>query len=585
MPDDLPTVSERAILSWAGPLDFRLGRVISSDGQILHQKRSANVIEALCREISPRPYRVRVVLSGNDIESASCTCSIGETGHCPHVAATLIAYSKDPERFGVAVGLDAALERRSKSELIELINRLLALRPGLEDFPETFLATRHPDQGLLDPATCRRYASFAFQVRHCDYDSAIVAADDLERSLEQGDEYLALEDFRSALIVYSAIAAGILDCSEIVTVLVDCDNGELAAALNHCITGLAKGLAGAAGDAAIRNKALRTLLELHLHDVIYSDSLFAGKSGALIKEHASGIEKALLTAWIRADMPVGLTWPDHIDRQLRGRFLLELAQGELDEDACLQICRESGLAIELADRLLQMGRLDDALDAIGMAWGPELPELGELFDRHGKAHSIEPSLHECFESSRDSNLAEWLKTHYIGYRKYSRALPIAEFLFERDPGASGYRELRELALHAGQWENIRLHALHGISTSGQINALANEYIDEGEVEPALELAGHAYLGAHVMKRLIRAVEAVATTSLREAPSYFRCLAEIYIELRGRKNYKQACRQLISMRDLLRRLGRDSDWQGFLAELRRGTRNRPALQDEMLRSGL
>ena len=54
-------------------------------------------------------------------------------------------------------------------------------------------------------------------------------------------------------------------------------------------------------------------------------------------------------------------WGDDYHRRAHGRFLLELESDDLDDDAFLGICRESGLMTELVDRLLTLGRLDEAM--------------------------------------------------------------------------------------------------------------------------------------------------------------------------------------------------------------------------------
>ena len=351
---------------WAGPLNHRLARFIVSSGELFGLRRRGAVIEGFCREISDPPWRAKAEVRSRKIRGASCSCAQGEKGRCPHVAAILLAYESNPERFLASHADNAPLENQSKSELIENIRQMRAQAAGSEH--QTRLEAGYRHQGN-DLPTLRRHASIAFMVSDQDYETAVHVAADLERSLRRGDRHLAQREFRKAIVAHAAVALAILDYSEVVTILVDRDDGELRAALGGAITGLASGLAGAEPEDSIRKLALGTLFCVHLEDLNYGGCMFGERAGTLIAEHASTTERALLTSWVRAGMPTGLEWPDHIQRQLRGRFLLELGHMDLDEEAVLGICREAGLAAELADRLLPVGRLDEVISEFGICSG------------------------------------------------------------------------------------------------------------------------------------------------------------------------------------------------------------------------
>ena len=44
-------------------------------------------------------YQVRARVFEGKIKEARCTCSIGKYGICPHIAAVLVTYSRNPEQF------------------------------------------------------------------------------------------------------------------------------------------------------------------------------------------------------------------------------------------------------------------------------------------------------------------------------------------------------------------------------------------------------------------------------------------------------------------------------------------------------
>ena len=577
--------SKRAILAWCGPLNHRLGRFIVSSGDLFDLRRRGSTIEGSCREIANPPWKATAQIHGGNIREAACTCALGETGQCPHVAAILLACEADPARFIAARPPNFPLESRSKSELIEIINQMRVRSSGLEVQPGLDPGDRFWADDGLDLPTLRLYASSAFMIWECDYETAVRVARELERSLERGDGHLAQREYRHAIMAHSAVALAILDYSEVVTVLVDQDDGELRAALAHAISGLAAAIAGADAETPIRKFALRTLFNAHMEDVNYGGCMFGEKAGALLAEHASTAERALLTSWIRAGMPPDSTWPDHVRRQLRGRYLLQLGRQDLDEEATLEICRESGLAAELADRLLSAGRLDAALAGLELAWGSELPGIGEVFRRHGFTDLILPFLDQQFESQPSRDLAGWLKRTHLERGEDRQALPAAEYLFEREPEVMEYLEFRDLAVKAGAWGRELRRRLIGSMSSADVDLIAGLYMEGGEIEPAIEIAEFQDLGTWNLEPLIRAAEAIADSNPGAAAAHFHHLAEICIRRRGRQRYQQACRLLIRTRVLLRDSDRAADWQRLIDDLRQRNDSLPALQDELNRFGL
>lgn len=536
-------------------------------------------------EMSPPAQRARVHFSSGKITGASCTCAAGEEGRCQHVASLLLVYAKDPAGFASTDGLSKDLERRSKPELIELLNQLLEPQASLEERPDPVLAASRRIGDLKDPDAYRRYVAHAFQTHEFNFWGAARVASELEDFLVEGERSLEQEDYGHAVFVFSAIATTILDYSETVANLIDHDNEELASALQHCIHGVARGISGAAGDSEIRNKGLRSLLEVHLFDVNRSSDLFLGRAGELIIESATGAEKALVASWLRANLPTGRSGIHYFHRQMRGRFLLELVEGELDEGSILEICRECGLVADLVDRLLHRNRVEEALSEIAMAWSLDLAQIAKVFELHGHADDVEPLLVERFEYDQDYKLAGWLCRRHFGRGDQAGALPYLERVFASDPDHASYRELREIALDAGEWEDVRSRVAGELIGSRDFYTLVARFIYEGEVVAALELAELSFVGKHYMQQLEAGVADAAGAHPRTAVDLSRRLAEVFLKRPNRQNYQGACRQLVRMRDLSRRLGLESAWDEYIAGLRGRYPKRPALHDELSRFGL
>lgn len=94
-------VAESIVHTWVGEVQFNRGLNYVVQGMLKQSRRRGFVISALCegKRNGPQKYRVRATVVEGKIEEAFCTCSIGKYGVCPHIAAILIHYSRNPEQF------------------------------------------------------------------------------------------------------------------------------------------------------------------------------------------------------------------------------------------------------------------------------------------------------------------------------------------------------------------------------------------------------------------------------------------------------------------------------------------------------
>jgi uncharacterized Zn finger protein len=90
-------------------------------------------LEAFCEAGSqPEPYYVTASLTENGIAEASCTCPYDYGGSCKHIVALLLTYVRRAQVFEKRPPFDAALNARSKDELIALIQKMLTYYPDLK---------------------------------------------------------------------------------------------------------------------------------------------------------------------------------------------------------------------------------------------------------------------------------------------------------------------------------------------------------------------------------------------------------------------------------------------------------------------
>ncbi len=582
MSDTIPEVSESAISAWVGRRGFQLGRSYLENGALFDLRRQGSALRACCQGSMPQPYRLRVAFGSEGIEEAHCSCPVGRGGHCKHVGALLLAWLDQPGAFRVLAELDAGLEQRSKGELIALIKQMLQLQPDLETLLEAVLPGGDRRGVPVDPETYRRQVSSAFRRGGDDWMAPRGIAADIGVTVNAGDGFLALDDYANAGIVYGAVAQEILQHHDM---MLD-EDGFLGEVVDRCVEGLGSCLAGGGDNAAVRESSLQTLFDIYRFDVDYGGAGLGEAAPDLILEHATGEEKRAVAGWVRAAMPDGNSWSDNYHRQVHGRFLLHLEMAHLDDAAFMSICRESGLLSELVDRLLTLGRLEEAIAEAEPAGDYELLTLADIFREHGCGRRVEPLLVERIESSQDRRLVEWLKERYKERGELADALVLAQRLLERRPNLAGYQEVRELSRQLGVWQELRPQLLAGWSGAGEYVLLTDVYLEEGEIDLALKTVKQRKPGFRSgAEQLVRVAQAASETQPQSALDIYRQQAESLIEARGRENYRWACEHLVKVRDLYRRLSQEPAWTGYVADLRERHRRLPALKEELSKAGL
>lgn len=344
MSETVPAVNAETVAAWTGPRSLQLGRSYFENEAIFDLRRQGSSLKASCQGSMPQPYRLRVAFGAQGIEDAHCSCPVGRRGRCKHIGALLLAWLDQPDAFRTVPELDVDLERRGKDELIALIKRMLRLEPDLETLLEETPPGGDQRSAPVNPETYRRQVSSAFRRGGNEWMAYPRIAEDVDGIVSAGDDFLALDDGASASVVYQAAARGILE---------HYDPGydeewNLGDVVDRCVEGLGDCLASMDDDARGREQALQALFEIYRHDVDCGGIGLGEAAPVLILEHASDGEKRVVAGWVRAAMGSG----DDYHRRAHGRFLLELESDDLDDDAFLGVCRESGLMTELVDRLL-----------------------------------------------------------------------------------------------------------------------------------------------------------------------------------------------------------------------------------------
>ncbi|MDY7076215.1 MAG: SWIM zinc finger family protein, partial [Chloroflexota bacterium] len=558
MPDQRLTESD--IRRWTDERSFGRGQGYSRGGYVLNPRRQGDTIEARCQGSRPQPYHVEITLGPDGIASGTCSCPVGSGGHCKHAVALLLTWLHEPDSFTAVDDLETALDRRSKGELVVLIRRMLARYPDLETLLELPIVGEGSPPPV-DVEVIRRQARSAFAgIGYDDWGATYGVAQQLLELVEIGDDYAERESWRDAATIYQTVAQETL---EHYGMLHD-EEGYFHPVVNGCVEGLGECLKATEEDVQ-REVLLHALFDVYRWDVDFGGIDMGYQAPSIILEQATLEEKQQVAGWVRAAMPAGESWSDNHHRQVYSGFLLNLEKDQMDDEAFLRVCRETKRWRDLVDRLLALGRVEEAGATAREVSDYELLRLADIFASHDHADLAEELIRERPPTDRDSRLTVWLKERARERGDLAEALALAEELFWQQPAVSGYQELRDLALPLERWDELRTAILARLADDEKYRLLTEIHLEEGGIDRALETLKQVRASAWGWgggPLSIQVAQAAEESRPQEAIRIYVERAGQLIAARGRGNYAEAARYLCRVRDLHHRLDEQEAWETF-----------------------
>jgi len=588
----IPTINEQDIRDLVGDASIQRGQQYYRRGAIFETRRQGLALKARCEGSRSTAYHVEVTFNSKEIDSTDCSCPIG--GYCKHVVALLLTWLNDPEEFTEQQDIDAVLEGRSKAELILLIKLMLHKEPELEWLLETTQPAGEMGRAAANPEIYRRQVEAAFKHGGNDWDAAYGISDELYSIKDIADDFARQQDYASATTVYEQIVMGVI---ENVDSYQD-DDGDLRGVIRACADELGECLqnVGQEDDKATREKIIHSLFEVYRFDADSGGIGIGDEVPDLLLEYTTDEEKETVAGWVRESLSkiTGTSWSDQFHRQWYGSFLLELEAGKLDDEAYLRMCKETDRIHDMVNRLLDLGRVDEAVKEAEHVSDYDLLSMGDIFVQHGHEAIAERLIQGRSRSSDDTRLLEWLKKHYYARNDLVATLELALDLFRKQPPVLAYyQEIRGLAQRLDRWENIRPTLLAHLQQSQNTHLLIQIALDEGEIDKAIELVksrqktessssyGYGYgftYGVGVIA--IEVAKAAEETRPRAAIEIYQQYSERLIAQRGRPSYQEACQYLLRVRELYQKLDENEIWTNYITKLRDNNRMLRALKEEM-----
>jgi len=574
----IPHIKISAVINWTDDAYFKRGQGYYASGAIYEQRREGMRIKSKCSGSQAPFYRQEVIFNSKGIESAECSCSVGDGGHCKHTIALLLTWVNDPDSFQEIEALDAILDKRSKPELITIIKEMLEQEPDLESLLD--LPIIGEENKPINIKAIRQQVQRAF--RDIDYEWGYTEEikRDLNPLLKLAAGYLSRGDAENSALIYMTVVEAILgnenaamgdEESRLLGVSYDC-----AEALGNCLSSI--------NDKKNRLEILQVLFSVHQWDTIKLGGVGAADCvPEILVEKTTPDERIEIAKWTRELMPKGDSWSNGYHREVLGKLLLDLEADTLDDEAYLKICRQTGRLNDLVERLSILNRTREAEDAVRGAEDYPLFKTLEIFIQHKQADLAEKLVTERLEpvgKEVDERLIEWLSERYKQRGDLAGSLKLEERLFWKYPNLERYKKLHKLAKQLSRWDALRTQIVMELEKKKDFNFLINLYLYEKEVGnalTALEKLPERW-GNHELH--IEVAQAAKKQYPQEALRIFAKETERFINYRDRGNYAQAALCLREVRDIHRQVNDIPAWSKTIADIRERYKRLPALQDEL-----
>jgi hypothetical protein len=376
------------------------------------------------------------------------------------------------------------------------------------------------------------------------------------------------------------------------------EDGALGRVVQACVEGLGACLEGEREDEALREKILEAIFAVYRFDVDHGGFGLTRDIPPEFLQSTTPEEKHLVAQWVRTALAELREKKQESDWRLQhyGGLLLALKADVLNDEEFLRIGRETKSIQAVVTRLLELGRVDEAVQDASQANGWQLVKLADLFDQYGQHGAVERMMDEKAQQERYTMYADWLKSHYLAKNNLAAALEMAQLIFQKRPWFAEFQKMREISMELGNWEAVRQEALMFLETTNNTSTLVEVALDEGDIERALQLlkatkpAGPEssqwqYDYARTPAVALKAAERTEEAYPRASIDLYQQHVEHLIVGRGRANYQVACSYLAKIRSLYEKLDETGQWTTYIAWLRKRYSRLSTLKQELVAAGL
>ncbi len=558
---------------------YNRGQGYYEEGAIHHPIKRGNTLEADCE--GTMTYHVKVEFDGKGIQKAKCTCPYEFGGDCKHIVALLLMYVHEPKSFVEQDEVQKSLQNRSKEELIKIIEQMIAMYPDLVHFLD-----RPAKAKPISLDTFRRNLSRALK-KYSSWENR--EAETVAASLMKTAKQISIQgDWQTASAIYSLILEEILHTDGFYD-----EEGGFYTSIESIFDDLDTCLAqpAIANDDILRPKLLMTLLEFSFAD----ETDFASDVEEILLKHAKPSDLPAIRQAVQARMNKykKMSYGDWIAKSL-AEFLVKIdAVDHVDPEVTLQRLREEGMFSVLFEKLLSMGRHDEAIAVLEKKLlhnHERLPALNSLVASGFQKKAIAIGQTTLNHTYHD-HLAYWLLEQYQATHNPTAALEIQLKRLYEQPIVELYIEVKLTAIELGQWDKIQPDILKHLTAKGYFAALTYLYLHEHDWDKAWQSAEKGMkqkmplLWWHDQRLDLQ----VAKLAYRDTPEKALPVLIDYaykeIAGRSRSHYQTATDYLAKVQEIYDILGEVEKWEDLITGIRQEFKTLRALQDELQKAGL
>lgn len=589
-------LTEHDIRRFVGKQNFSKGQQSVRNGAIVGPVRQGMILKAYCYGSLPEPYRVQVAFDDTSITTTLCSCS-GDTSidgkcACEHVAALLLTWHMRPGAFTQMDDIDTILERQSKAQLLTLIKQLFQKQPEVE-----WQLTMPPPPGHkrvpVDTDEYRRQVDAAFQHASREWDAVYGISSDLSTITATAVHFAQQRNYANSAAIYEVVARETLSYYS----SYHDEDGALGRIVQECVEGLGACLENEPDDELLRKQILTAIFAVYRFDVDHGGFGLTKDIPSEFLQSTTPEEKHQIAQWVHAALAELQQNKQESEWRWQhyGSLLLALEADRLSDEEFLRIGRETKSVQEVVARLLELSRVDEAVQDASQVDGWQVVKLADLFVQYGQDVAIERMMYEKAQQERHTIAAEWLKNHHLAKNHLAAALEMAELIFRKRPWLAEYQKIRELAIQLGTWETARQATHTFLKTMHNTSTLVEIALDEGDSEQALHLLEaarpHGHEGYQWKYDYARTPDVALKAAERTEEAYPHASIDLYqqhvehlITERGRGNYQVACRYLVKIRSLYEKLDEPEQWTNYIASLRKLHSRLSTLKKELAVAG-
>jgi hypothetical protein len=518
------------------------------------------------------------------------------------------------------------LRKKSHEELLFLVEQLMERKPDIQPLIELLMELPFPDASkdgktsgkgnsrTLNLASIHKQLEGALYYAGQGWESVGLIATELRRLCGIGDDFAEAGEWANAQAVYATITGEAIASYEELE-----DEWQIAAIIDECTAGLALCLDAQRDlpenerlSVADREELLTSLLEIWQFGQDYG-GIETDVVGTIVR-NVTEDERKMVEEWLREkiDSGQGSKWRN----QSLVSFLVKLQEeAHISNEDLIEEYRKAGLYKEVTEKMLQLGRVDEALrvakemltDPLEVTWFAEQLVADEA-RREQALELVEHKLNELEQTmrgkSQDYNAIHgvetyrsWLEKKYSTYDRAEQALNMALARFQAAPSEATYSSVQSTSRLAGQpetlWSTLRPGLLATLEKQGKWGELIGIYLHEAEIMQALaaleqmeQASTTSHFGYVYSTRFgpdsyqIRVAKAAEEGYPDEAIQLYKRMVERLINARERKNYQQAAAYLTQVKLLHEKQGHKAEWNTYITNLRNSNKSLRALKEEL-----